>query len=158
MFGGSPHTKLPHTLRFVIFLLRIVIGLTFFYLGFTNLFNPELGLTLQGRSVAGLYLWLANLSSPLWLHQAAPWAFLIIGVCLIAGLFTRLASLFAIVLVLIGYLPSVYSQSYSISSVAQFINDELILAICLLVLIAARAGEYLGLDAFLHFGLKKKEK
>jgi len=155
MFGASSHTKLPHTLRFVVFLLRIVIGLTFFYLGFTSLFNPQLGLILQGRSVSGLYLWLASLTSPAWLHQVAPWAFLILGACLVIGLFTRLTAALGVALVLVGYVPSL---SYTITNLVQFINDELIVVICLLVLIAAKAGGYLGLDAVLHIGFRKKEK
>ncbi|HVM76750.1 MAG TPA: DoxX family membrane protein [Candidatus Paceibacterota bacterium] len=155
MFGGSSHTKLPHALRFTIFLLRIVIGLTFFYLGYASLWDLHLGLILQSRSVAGLYLWLAHLSSPAWLVQAAPWAFLVIGACLILGLFTRFAALVGAVLVLYGYLPGL---TYTFTNVVQFINDELIVAICLLVLVAAKAGNYLGLDAVLHIGFRKKEK
>lgn len=155
MFGGASHSKLPHGLRFVIFLLRIAVGLTFFYLGFTSLFNTRLGLILQGRSISGLYLWLANLTSPAWLHQIAPWIFLLVGACLVIGLATRLVSVIAIVLVLVGYLPSV---SYTVSSVVQFINDELIVMLCLLILIAARAGEYIGLDMFFHVGFRQKNK
>jgi uncharacterized membrane protein YphA (DoxX/SURF4 family) len=155
MFGAPSHPKLPHTLRFIVFLLRLVIGLTFFYIGFTSLFNPQLGLILQGRSVSGLYIWLASLSSPAWLHQVAPWAFLVIGGLLILGLFTRIAAALGAVLVLVGYVPSL---SYTVTNIVQFINDELIVVICLLVLIAAKAGSYLGLDGVFHIGFRKKEK
>jgi len=160
MFGGSSHSKLPHALRFIVFLLRVTLGLSFFYLGFTSLFNPQLGLVLQGRSVSGLYNWLGGLgatTSVPWLHPAAQWAFLVIGACLVLGLLTRLASLAAIVLLLASYLPGL-NINYSISSVAQFINDELIIVICLLLLIAAKAGQYLGFDAFFHFSLRKKNR
>jgi len=160
MFGGSSHSKLPHALRLVILLLRISLGLSFFYLGFTSLFNPQLGLVLQGRSVPGLYNWLGSLSAEAamtWLHPFAQWAFLIIGICLILGFLTRLSSFAAIVLLLASYLPGL-NVNYSISSIAQFINDELIIIVCLLLLIAAKAGRYLGFDAFFHFSFRKKNK
>lgn len=155
MFGASSHPKLPHTLRFIIFLLRVVIGLSFFYLGFTSLFNPQLGLVLQGRSLSGIYAWVNGIPAVGWLHPTAQWGFLIIGALLIAGLATRLSSVLAIILILAGYLPSV---SYAIANVVQFINDELIVVLGLLILIAARAGEYIGLDAIIHIGLHRKKK
>lgn len=141
----------------VIFLLRVVVGLTFFYLGFTSLFNPQLGLVLQGRSVPGLYSWLPGLASTVslaWLHPIAQWAFLVIGACLVLGLFTRLASLAGIVLLLASYLPGI-NINYSVSSVAQFINDELIIIVCLLLLIASKAGRYIGIDGLFSFRKKK---
>lgn len=158
MFGGPSNTKLPHGLRIVILLLRVVLGLTFFYLGFTSLFNPQLGLVLQGRSVPGLYAWVNGLIGTVnapWLYPVAQWAFLAIGALLVLGLFTRLASLAAIVLLLASYLPGL-SMSYTISSIAQFINDELIIILCLLVLIASKAGRYIGFDSFFHFSFRKK--
>ncbi len=160
MFGAQPHSKIPHSLRMIIFLLRISLGLSFFYLGFTSLFNPQLGLVLQGRSVPGLYNWLGNLSaaaSMTWLHPFAEWAFLVIGALLILGFLTRLSSFAAIILLLASYLPGL-NLNYSLSSIAQFINDELVIIICLLLLIAAKAGQYLGFDAFFHFSLRKKNR
>jgi len=160
MFGGSSHSKLPHALRFIMLLLRLVLGLSFFYLGFTSLFNSQLGLVLQGRSVPGLYSWLGGLgatTSVPWLHPLAQWAFLVIGACLVLGFLTRIASLAAIVLLLASYLPGI-NINYSISSIAQFINDELIIIICLLLLIAAKAGQYLGLDALFHFSFRRKNR
>ena len=160
MFGLAPHTKIPHTLRLIILLLRVSLGLSFFYLGFTSLFNPQLGLVLQGRSVPGLYNWLGSLSAAAamtWLHPFAQWAFMIIGALLVLGFLTRVSSFIAIMLLLASYLPGL-NINYSLSSVAQFINDELIIIVCLLLLIAAKAGQYVGLDAFFHFSVRKKGK
>ncbi len=155
MFGSSTHTKIPHTLRFTILLLRLAIGLTFFYLGFTQLFNPELGTSLSSRSVPGLYTWISQYSSPMWVQQFVPWAFLIIGSLLIIGLITRLAAVVGFIIVLIGYLPFV---NYSSLNISQFVNDELVILVCLLILIAGHAGNYLGLDAVFHFGFRKKKE
>jgi len=141
--------KLPHSLRAIILLLRIALGLNFFYLGFSVLFNHSLGTQIRAQSFGNLYSWLA---APVvqggWVQPVAQWAFLIIGICLIAGLLTRLASIAGIILTLLSYLPTV---SYAALSVSQFINDEVIVVICLLILVFANAGSYLGLDTFIHF-------
>jgi len=141
--------KLPHSLRAIILLLRIALGLNFFYLGFSVLFNHELGTQIRAQSFGNLYSWLA---APVvqggWVQPVAQWAFLIIGICLMVGLLTRLASIAGIVLTLLSYLPTV---SYAALSVSQFINDEVIVVICLLILVFANAGSYLGLDTFIHF-------
>ncbi|HVN26154.1 MAG TPA: DoxX family protein [Candidatus Paceibacterota bacterium] len=156
MFGKEPHAKLPHGVRFVAFLLRLVLGASFLYLGYASLFNPQLGLVLEGRSLSGVYAWVNGMPATTWLHPVAQWGFLAIGALLVLGVATRFASFAAIVLILAGYIPSV---GYTVSSVLQFVNDELVVIIALLMLIATKAGDYLGLDAFFHFGFhRKKEK
>lgn len=147
--------KLPHSLRVIILLLRIALGLNFFYIGFSVLFNPSLGAEIRARSFGNLYAWLAAPGMPGgWVQPFAQWAFLIIGICLMVGLLTRLMSVAGIVLALFSYLPTV---SYATLSVSQFINDEVIVVICLLILLFSSAGTYLGLDNFIHIhGSKKK--
>jgi len=147
--------KLPHSLRAIILLLRIALGLNFFYLGFSVLFNPLLGTQIRARSFGDLYAWLAATPAASdWVHPFAQWAFLIIGICLMAGLLTRLASIAGIILALLSYLPTI---SYSALSVTQFINDEVIVVICLLILVFSDAGTYLGLDNFIHIHPPKKK-
>jgi len=151
-----------HSLRLSIFFLRIALGLNFVYLGWTALFDHPLGTDLSGHAMNPLYGWLATpagvsggaSASFAWLPQIAAWAFLVVGILLILGLFTRLASLIAIVLVLASYLPTISFASFN---VAQLVNDELILFFCLLILIFGRAGHYLGVDKFLRWSKKRKE-
>lgn len=145
--------KLPHSLRVIILFLRVALGLNFFYLGFSVLFNPTLGTEIRARSFGNLYSWIASPVQGGWTYPFAQWAFLIIGICLMAGVFTRLASIAGIILTLFSYLPTL---SYSTLSVSQFINDELIIVICLLIIIFSNAGAYLGLDNFIHFHRPKK--
>jgi len=149
--------KLPHSLRVIILLLRVALGLNFFYLGFSALFNPTLGKTVSARSFGNLYSWLATptvvAGQGNWVQPVAQWAFLVIGICLMLGLLTRLASIAGIILALLSYLPTV---SFAAFNVAQFINDEVIVVICLLILIFSNAGAYLGLDTFIHFHRPKK--
>jgi hypothetical protein len=75
---GKGSSKIPHHLRLVILLLRVAIGLNFFYaVAFDKITTPE------------------------------QWAFFIIGACLVLGLLTRIASIVAIALLVWNYLPTV---------------------------------------------------
>jgi thiosulfate dehydrogenase [quinone] large subunit len=149
-------SKIPHSLRMIIFLLRLALGLNFFYLGFSVLFNPTLGGQIKAQSFGNLYSWLAISNQAAgWVHPVAQWAFLIIGAALMLGLVTRLASIAGIVLTLLSYLPTV---NYSALAVSQFINDEVIVIICLLIIILSNAGKYLGLDSFIHIHAPSKTK
>lgn len=145
---------IPHSLRLSIFFLRIALGLNFVYLGWTALFDHVLEFNLRGHALNSLYGWLSGPSSISWLPQVAAWAFLIVGICLIIGLFTRIAALVAIIIVLASYLPTISFASFN---VAQLINDELIIFFCLLVLVFGKAGQYLGVDKFLRWSKRHKE-
>ncbi len=147
-------SRVPHSLRIVIFFLRAALGLSFFYLGFTELFDPALGRQLDAHSLHELYAWMATMPSLTWLHAVSPWVFMVIGACLVLGLATRLAAILGIIFTLLSYLPSI---SYTAITVEQFINDEVIIIICLLVLIFSNAGAYIGLDKFIHVSFKHKE-
>lgn len=140
-------SKLPHSLRLVIFFLRIALGLDFVYLGLSSLFNHQLEQQVSSRSFTDLYAWIGGTMTSGTLGPVFAWAFLIIGVCLIAGLLTRFAAIVGIALALVGYLPTLTSGVLSIS---QFVNDEVLVVICLLVLIFSNAGAYLGLDMFIR--------
>jgi thiosulfate dehydrogenase (quinone) large subunit len=146
-------TRVPHTLRLAIFFLRVLLGLNFFYIGFATLFDKTLQADLKGRSMDGLYHWLDSSSAYTFLHPVSQWVFLVIGACLMLGLATRLASLIGLVLVSLSYLPSV---GFAAPNLFQLVNDELIIFFCLLIIFAANAGTYLGLDRFFHFSLRHK--
>ena len=148
-------TRLPHSLRLSIFFLRLAIGLNFFYLGWSELFSDSLSKTLRSTSLPGLYGWLAS-ANPV---AAVPssifaWIFLIIGVLIILGLFTRLSSIVAAILILVSWLPGV---NFSVWHPGQVVNDELVLFFALIVLVIARAGNYLGLDKFIKWSRRHEE-
>lgn len=148
--GGA---KIPHHLRMVILLLRVALGLDFFYLGWTALFNAPLAKDLSARSLGDLYAWLV--AGPWGLGTAIAWVFVIVGVCLAAGLLTRTASIAAIALTAISYWPHLANGTLGAATLA---NSEVIAAIGLLILIFSNAGAYLGLDTFLHIHLSAKHK
>ena len=148
-----PSAKLPHRLRFVIFLLRVALGLDFFYLGWSSLFNASLVSELRAQSLGQLYRWTSTANAAtVWPHPLSSWIFLLAGACLVVGFLTTFAAIVGIILVAIGYLPLV---SLAAVTVTQFINDGLIVILCLFVILFSKAGKYLGLDAFMRFGRKK---
>ena len=123
-------------------------------MSWSALFDRPLTVDLRGQALNSLYGWLNSPNSLAWLPTVAAWAFLVIGICLVIGLFTRLASLIGIVLVLAAYLPTISFTSFSFS---QLVNDELIAFFCLAVLIFGRAGTYIGIDKFLRWSRRHKE-
>ena len=135
-----------HSLRLAIFFLRIALGLNFVYLGWTALFAHSLESGVREQSLPSLYGWLGSPNSVAWLPTVAAWAFLVIGICLIFGFLTRLASFVGMVVVLASYLPTI---NFAAFAVAQLINDELIVFFCLLILVFGKAGHYVGTDKFL---------
>jgi uncharacterized membrane protein YphA (DoxX/SURF4 family) len=153
MFNAG--SKLPHSLRIIIFFLRLSLGLNFFYLGFSTLFNPPLMQQLRERSLGALYDWLGPGGNAGSLATFFGWAFVVIGICLVIGLFTRFAAIAGILLVLFSYLPTFLGTTLAAS---QFINDQVIVVLCLLVLIFSNAGGYLGVDTFIHIHLSSKHK
>lgn len=148
-------SRLPHSLRLVIFFLRLALGLNFFYLGWSTLFNQPLGRELGSRSLGDLYAWVGPSLGTTPLHTSFAWAFLAIGALLFVGLITRFSSFIAIILTLMSYAPSV---TISPINFAQFANDAVLVTAALLVLIFGDAGGYLGLDRFVHFRLKKRRR
>lgn len=115
---GKGSSKIPHSLRIVILLLRVALGLNFFYaIAFNKLQTP------------------------------IEWTFFLIGAFLVLGLLTRIASIIAIALLVWNYLPTI---NYSVLNIAHFVDSQVITMICLLILIFANAGKYIGLDMFIH--------
>jgi uncharacterized membrane protein len=115
---GKGSSKIPHHLRIIILLLRVAIGLNFFYaVAFDKLSNPE------------------------------QWVFFIVGIFLVFGLVTRIAAITGLAFLIWNYLPTI---NYSVLNVAHFVNDQVILMLCMLILIFSNAGKYIGLDMFIH--------
>lgn len=145
-------TRIPHTLRLSIFFLRVVLGLNFFILGFGKIFNSYLASGfIQSDSLSGLRYWITSPVNAGWVNSASQWSLLIIGLCLVIGLATRFMSFLGIVLTAMTYFAGVNLLSISMSDL---INDQMVILICLFIFIIARAGEYLGLDKFIHFSLR----
>ncbi len=147
-------SRIPHTLKLTILLLRLALGLNFFYFGASTLFSAF------GKSpVPPLISFSATVSAPFSASLPAafwPWVSLIIGACLVFGFFTRVASIAGIVLILLSYNPFAGGTPFSLWHLA---NTGTLVVLCFLILLFSNAGEYFGLDRFIHLRVSKnKEK
>jgi thiosulfate dehydrogenase (quinone) large subunit len=140
-------------------LLRVVVGWHFLYEGIAKLTSASWsagGYLRQARGpFAGLFRWIA--SQPNMLANAdliTMWGLTIVGVLLILGLFTRLASVAGIAFILLFYFanPPFVGYFYSLPSEGSYliINNNLVELCALLVILATRSGLFAGLDRILH--------
>jgi thiosulfate dehydrogenase (quinone) large subunit len=152
-------TKLPRAPMIAITVLRVSVGWHFLYEGLAKLTAPSwsaAGYLKQARGpFADLFRWLA--SQPNLLANAdliTMWGLTLVGAFLILGLFTRLASLAGIGLVLLFYLcnPPFVGYFYSIPTEGSYliVNKNLVEVCALVVILVTGSGRFAGLDRILH--------
>lgn len=136
-------------------LLRIVIGWHFLYEGLIKLLNPSWSARqfLEGsRWIFGdLFRWMASGDTGMWIIDAAnAYGLTLIGLALILGLFTRLASWSGAVLLLMYYLayPPFGGYSYGALSEGNYmiVNKNLVELFALILLAMTQSGQFFGLD------------
>ena len=154
----STHT-LSRPALIALTLLRVVIGWHFLYEGIAKLSATSwsaAGYLKQARGPAsGLFRWLA--AQPNLLDTAnlvTMWGLTIVGLLLILGLFTRLASVAGIAFVLLFYLaaPPWVGYFYALPSEGSYliVNKNLVELCALLVIMLTGSGRFAGLDRILH--------
>ena len=135
--------------------LRVVVGWHFLYEGLAKLTSPSwsaAGYLRQARGpFAEAFKWLA--SQPDWLDRAdfvTTWGLTLVGLFLILGLFTRLASLAGIGFILLFYLcnPPFVGYFYAIPSEGSYlvVNKNLVELCALVVVLVTGSGRFAGLD------------
>ena len=140
-------------------LLRVLVGWHFLYEGIAKLTSPTwsaAGYMKASRGpFAALFKWIA--SQPHLLDYAnliTMYGLTLVGVLLILGLFTRLASLGGLAFVLLFYLcnPPFVGYFYSIPTEGSYlvVNKNLVEAGALLVILATGSGRFAGLDRIVH--------
>ena len=154
----STHT-LSRPALIALTLLRVVIGWHFLYEGIAKLSATSwsaAGYLKQARGPAsGLFRWLA--AQPNLLDTAnlvTMWGLTVVGLLLILGLFTRLASVAGIAFVLLFYLaaPPWVGYFYALPSEGSYliVNKNLVELCALLVIMLTGSGRFAGLDRILH--------
>ena len=139
--------------------LRVLVGWHFLYEGLTKLTAPSwssAGYLKQARGpLAEQFRWLAT--QPDMLANAdliTMWGLTLVGLFLILGLFTRLASLAGIGFILLFYLatPPFVGYFYSIPSEGSYliVNKNLVEIGALAVIFATGSGKFAGLDRIVH--------
>jgi thiosulfate dehydrogenase (quinone) large subunit len=139
--------------------MRIFVGWHFLYEGIAKLTSPSwsaVGYLRQARGpFSGFFRWLASQPNMLaWADQITMWGLTLVGVFLIVGLFTRLASLAGMAFILMFYFatPPFVGYFYSIPSEGSYliVNKNLVELGALIVIFVTRSGLFAGLDRIVH--------
>jgi thiosulfate dehydrogenase [quinone] large subunit len=90
------------------------------------------------------------------------WGLTLVGVCLILGLFTRLASLAGIGFILLFYLaaPPLVGYFYAIPSEGSYliVNKNLVELSALVVILLTGSGRFAGIDRILHGLVRRRPR
>jgi len=139
--------------------LRVLVGWHFLYEGLTKVTATSWSSAGYLKAARGPFADFfhgiaANPNQLANADQVTMWALTIVGACLILGLFTRLASLAGIGLILLFYLatPPFIGYFYSIPSEGSYliVNKNLVEIAALAVIFATRSGLFAGLDRIVH--------
>jgi thiosulfate dehydrogenase (quinone) large subunit len=145
-------------------LLRVLIGWHFLYEGLAKMMKgtwSAAGFLSQSKWIlADLFKWIANTPSVLNVVNALNiYGLIAIGLGLILGCFTRLASYSGMLLILLYFFcnPPFVGLYYSIPMEGNYmiVNKNLVEAAGLLVIAVTGSGKYLGLDLVIQKFLKK---
>lgn len=138
--------------------LRMVIGWHFLYEGLAKLTNPywtSAGYLAESKGwFSGLFLDIAASPTVLTVVDYLNiWGMVLIGLGLILGAFTQVATIAGIVLLALYYLaaPPFVGLTYAMPTEGSYliVNKVLIELVAMLVLLAFPTGRVLGLDRFL---------
>ena len=150
-----PNTKIQ---SFALIVLRITIGWHFLYEGGVKILNPHWTaksyLLDSGGFMKGFFEYIAGNQALLAFSDSAnAWGLALIGLSLIAGLFTRFSSIAGIVLLLLYYLshPAFPGIQYLFPSDGSYfiINKTLVELFALLVIFAFPTSHIFGLQRIL---------
>ena len=152
---GREYTRFQATM---LVLLRILIGWHFMYEGLAKLFNPY---WTSAGYLAESQWWFSGIFHSMAANQTIltivdyvnAWGLLLIGLGLMFGLFTRVATIGAIVLLCLYYIavPPFVGYVYSMPTEGSYliVNKVLIELAAVAVLLAFPTGKAYGLDRFI---------
>ena len=150
-----------------IVVLRVVIGWHFLYEGIAKLTKPgwsAAGFLLQSRGpFADLFHWMAADPDRLAIvNQMNMWGLTAIGLGLVLGCFTRLASAAGILIILLFYLcnPPFPGYFYSIPMEGSYVvvNKNLVELVGLAVVLVTGSGRAAGLDRIIHALFRRRPR
>ncbi len=147
--------------------LRVLIGWHFLYEGLSKLTSDgwsAKGFLLQARGpLAEVFRWMAADPERLEIvNQLNVWGLTLIGLGLILGCLTRLASAAGILVILLFYLcnPPFVGYFYSIPTEGSYliVNKNLVELAALAVVLVTGSGRAAGLDRIIHGLLEKRDR
>lgn len=126
--------------KFSLFLLRLGMGIVFFWAGWVKVLNPEwsaAGYLKGAKFFQGFYAWFLDPSILPTVNFFNKWGLTLIGIALILGIFVRFASFFGIALMVLYFFP-VFPQATG------WVDEHVIYSLVFLVFMAYGAGEVLS--------------
>ncbi len=151
--------KLARGPMIAITVLRVVVGWHFLYEGIAKLTSStwsSAGYLKQARGpFAEMFRWLANQPNLLdYANLITMWGLTIVGLLLILGLLTRLASIGGIGFIVLFYLanPPFVGYFYSLPAEGSYliVNKNLVELCALAVILVTGTGRFAGLDRIIH--------
>lgn len=134
-------------MKIYIFLLRISLGILFFYAGITKVINPDwsaAGYLKGAKTFSEFYNFLLQPDLLPIINFINAWGLTLLGVSLLLGIFVRLSSKFGALLMLLYYIPIL---KFPYAGTNSFLVDQHIIYIfSLLLLGSAKAGRFWGLE------------
>ena len=127
-----------------LFLLRVGMGILFFWAGYTKLIDPSwtaAGYIAGSKNFVGFYSWLLQPNILPTINFLNEWGLTLIGFALIFGIFVRFASFFGIIVMILYYLP-IYPPLHGL------VDEHVIYSLVFLVLMAFGAGKILTLNTW----------
>lgn len=133
---------------FFLTILRLALGIFFFYAGITKVFDPSWsagGYLASAKTFAALYHWFASPALLPIINFINEWGLTLLGISLILGFGVRLSTPLGVALMLLYYLPVLNFPYVTLHS--WIVDRHVIYAAALLVLYSFRAGRIYGIGA-----------
>jgi thiosulfate dehydrogenase [quinone] large subunit len=134
----------------VLVILRVVMGWFFFYAGITKVLNPEWSAAFYLKDAQTFSSFFEFLLQPGILpivNFMNAWGLTLLGMSLILGIFVKISAPLGALLMILYYFPELnfpYVGEHSM-----IIDDHIIYAIILILLMVSNAGAKFGLDRFI---------
>ncbi len=129
-----------------LFLLRLGMGILFFWAGYTKLIDPAwsaAGYVSGSKTLTGFYSWLLQPGILPVINFLNEWGLTLIGLALIFGVFVRFASFFGIIIMILYYLP-IFPPAHGL------VDEHIIYSLVFLILMGFGAGEILTANTWIQ--------
>ena len=133
--------------KYILFLLRISLGVLMFYAGITKVLDPAwsaAGYLAGAKTFLPFFQRLAQPDLLPFINLVNEWGLTLLGVSLVLGAFVRLSSVLGVVLMILYYFPTLqfpYPNPHS-----YIVDEHIIYALVLLYFAVVKAGRIWGLD------------
>ncbi|MDO8583036.1 MAG: DoxX family membrane protein [bacterium] len=136
-------------MRIYTFLLRISLGILFFYAGITKVINPHwsaAGYLKGAQTFSGFYNFLLQPNILPIINFVNEWGLTLLGISLLLGIFVRLSSKLGALLMLLYYIPILHFPYVGKGTMSFLVDEHIILILSLLLVGSLKAGRFLGLE------------